>query len=89
MWLAQAVSFLIIGYTIFGVVFAIYFVSSGVNRVDSSAKGSTMGFRLIILPGAVLLWPLLLGRIVRGITDPPEERNAHRILARRARGQQE
>jgi len=47
-------------YLIFGVVFALAFVLFGVERVDATAHGSTPGFRLIIIPGAMLLWPILL-----------------------------
>jgi len=48
------------GYLIFGVVFAIAFVLLGIEKVDATAHGSTVGFRLIIIPGAILLWPVLL-----------------------------
>jgi len=49
-------------YAAIGILFAIVFVTIGVSRVDSVAKNSTIGFRLIVLPGAALLWPLLLKR---------------------------
>jgi len=49
-------------YAAVGVLFAIAFVIIGVSRVDPVAKNSTAGFRFIILPGAALLWPLLLRR---------------------------
>jgi len=47
-------------YLIPGVVFALGFVLFGVEKVDATAHGATPGFRLIIIPGAVLLWPILL-----------------------------
>jgi hypothetical protein len=49
-------------YAAVGVLFAVAFVIIGVSRVDPVAKNSTVGFRLIVLPGAALLWPLLLRR---------------------------
>jgi hypothetical protein len=49
-------------YAAIGVVFGIAFVMVGIGRVDPVAKDSTLGFRLIVLPGAALLWPLLLRR---------------------------
>ena len=43
-----------------GLVFAIVFVFNGVTKVDEAAHGSGIGFRLIIIPGTVVFWPLLL-----------------------------
>jgi len=39
-----------------------------VGRVEPSAKGGSIAFRLSILPGATLLWPLILVRTVRALT---------------------
>jgi len=64
-----------------GVIFALPFVIRGVDRVDPDARGSGWGFRLIIVPGVTLLWPLLVWRLLRR-AGPPEERNAHRDAAR-------
>ena len=47
-------------YLICGLVFAIFFVVKGITVVDEGARGTGIGFRIIILPGATLLWPLLL-----------------------------
>jgi hypothetical protein len=68
-------------YLAAGLVFALAFVTTGVQRVDPAARGAPWGFRLLILPGAAALWPLLLARWLRG-TPPPEEHNAHRDAAR-------
>ena len=65
-------------YTAVGAVFAVAFVTAGVQRVDPDAKGSGMVFRLLILPGSAALWPLLLRRWIRGDRDVPQERNPHR-----------
>jgi len=53
-------------YVAAGVLFAMPFVLRGVNRIDPVAGQSSRGFRLIILPGVVALWPLLLRRWLRG-----------------------
>jgi len=69
-----------------GLAFAIPFVWNGVGRVDPAAREATWGFRLIVLPAAVALWPLLLGRWRRaasGAPVPPVEKNAHRRAAER------
>ena len=47
-------------YAVAGLMFSVAFVSFGVQRVDAAARGAGAGFRLLILPGAAALWPLLL-----------------------------
>jgi hypothetical protein len=64
-------------YAGLGLVFAIAFVTIGVQRLDSEAKGSGIAFRLLILPGVAALWPMFLYRWTRGMTEPPLEKNPH------------
>ncbi len=64
-----------------GLLFALAFVIGGVQRVDPSARGAGWGFRLLILPGASLFWPLLAIRWAVGSMHPPGELNAHRRRA--------
>lgn len=52
-------------YAAMGVVFAVAFMLWGVVRIDSAAKGGSLGFRLMILSGVILLWPVLLMRWLR------------------------
>ncbi len=47
-------------YAMLGAIFAIAFVARGIGSVDPVAKDSSVGFRLIVFPGVVALWPLLL-----------------------------
>ncbi|MFN7936582.1 MAG: hypothetical protein U0R19_24885 [Bryobacteraceae bacterium] len=49
-------------YTAAGVVFAAVFMWRGADRVDAGAHGAGLGFRLLIAPGCVALWPLLAVR---------------------------
>lgn len=56
---------LLAAYVIAGVLFAAAFVSTGVGRVDPQAKGSGVGFRLLIFPGVAAFWPMLLRRWLR------------------------
>jgi len=52
---------LIVGlYLAAGLVFAVPFAIKGVTRIDENAVGSKWGFRLIIIPGSIVFWPLLL-----------------------------
>ncbi|MDJ0864966.1 MAG: hypothetical protein QNK03_02585 [Myxococcota bacterium] len=68
-------------YLALGAAFALAFALFGVQRVDPTARHGSIGFRLVILPGVALLWPLLALRWWRG-AGPPAECNAHRIAAR-------
>ncbi len=70
-------------YLAVGLLFAVPFVVAGAGRIDPAARKGTIGFRLLILPGSIALWPVLAWRWLRGIEAPPEERNAHRDAARR------
>ena len=65
-------------YAALGVIFALPFVAAGVQRIDSQAKGSGLGFRVLIFPGTVAFWPLLLHRWMRPGPDPAVEQNSHR-----------
>lgn len=70
------------GYAAVGAIFSVSFAAVGVTRLDPAARGSSLGFRLLILPGVTAFWPLLLRRWLRGDVTPPRERNAHRRAAR-------
>ncbi len=61
---------LLAAYAVAGLVFALAFVVSGVQRVDAGARSATWGFRLLILPGAAAFWPLLLMRWWRAVSRP-------------------
>ena len=52
-------------YLFAGFVFAIFFLTKGVEKLDEAAHGSGWGFRLIIFPGTVALWPILLKKWIR------------------------
>jgi hypothetical protein len=66
-------------YAGLGLVFALPFVGLGVQRLDSEARGSGVGFRLLILPGVAAFWPMFLYRWRRGIMESPVEKNPHRL----------
>jgi membrane protein implicated in regulation of membrane protease activity len=69
-------------YAMIGLVFAIAFIIIGIGRIDPAAKGSPLTFRLLILPGVAVLWPVLLKRWLGGQSHPPDETNSHRQAAR-------
>ena len=47
-------------YLLMGVLFVIPFLIKGLNKVDEGAHGSTFGFKIIIIPGVIVFWPVLL-----------------------------
>jgi hypothetical protein len=64
--LAELFVGLLSAYGLLGLLFGVCFVTVGVSRLDPMARGTGPGFRLLILPGAAVLWPWLLYRWVRG-----------------------
>lgn len=52
--------YLIMVYLILGIVFALWFITRLVYKVDEGAMDAPWSFKLIIFPGCVVLWPLLL-----------------------------
>ena len=71
-------------YSAAGLLFAAAFVFRGVQRIDSEAQGAGVGFRVLIIPGVVALWPLFVSRWLRQVTEPPLEKNSHRLAANRS-----
>jgi len=47
-------------YLFAGALFTIFFLLKGIKKVDYDSHGSSWGFYLIIVPGCIMLWPLLL-----------------------------
>jgi hypothetical protein len=59
MIVAEIILLVALAYVGCGVALGVPFVLSGVNRVDEAARGAPLGFRLLILPGTIALWPLM------------------------------
>ena len=68
-------------YFIAGLIFAVLFSLFGVQRTDPGAQGFAPFFRLIIIPGVSIFWPLFALRLVRGKQHPIEQ-TAHRQAAK-------
>ena len=68
-------------YLLLGLFFAVPFAFRGARVIDPAAAEGTKGFKLLIIPGAMVFWPLLLKRWMKK-EGPPEERSAHRKGAR-------
>lgn len=78
MVVTQIITWLLGLYVAVGIVFALFFVTVGAGRIDPSVPQSTRRFRVMIVPGVIALWLLLLWRLWQGVPHPPIERNAHR-----------
>lgn len=79
--IARGFLWLLAGYAALGLGFAVAFAAFGAARIDPNARHASVGFRLLVLPGATALWPVLLRRWLSGAQ--PIERNAHRQAAAR------
>jgi hypothetical protein len=69
-------------YLVCGLAFTVPFALAGIKQIDSHAAHGSWGFRLLIIPGTIAFWPMLLRRWASGAKEPPEENNAHRCAAR-------
>lgn len=49
-------------YLAVGLVVGLWFVLVGVRRVDQAANAAPLRVRLLFLPGAAGLWPLVMAR---------------------------
>ncbi len=52
-------------YLVIGLIFGIYFIIYGAQKLDDGVSGSPWHFKLILLPGSILLWLVLLIKLVR------------------------
>jgi hypothetical protein len=65
-------------YLAIGMFVALIVVTRGLARIDHETQGAGIGFRAIIFPGVVALWPVLLRRMIRGGGEPPLQKDPHR-----------
>lgn len=63
-------------YLALGAVIALPFAVF-VGRLEPSAVGGSIGFRLLLLPGATILWPLVLVRALRRATPATARVSGH------------
>jgi hypothetical protein len=67
MQIVQSLSGCLLVYLSCGLVFGSAFVTIGVGRVDFAARGTSVLFRLLILPATVVLWPLLATKWIKAL----------------------
>jgi hypothetical protein len=74
-----AIPLAILAYLVIGLIFAVPFAFVGAKKIDPAAVEGSFCFRLLIIPGSVVFWPLLLKRWLKG--EHPVEKSAHRSAA--------
>lgn len=59
-------------YALLGLLIGLVFIFGGAGRIDPAAKGKGLPFRvrLLILPGIIGLWPLMLTKLMTQ-KEPP------------------
>jgi len=63
--LVQILLIIVAIYLACGFVFMIPFIIKGVDVIDEGAHGSSIGFRIIIIPGAIVFWVVLLRKWIK------------------------
>ena len=59
MIVAEGILFVWLAYSVCGLAVGVPFVLRGADHVDAATRGASIGFRLLILPGTVALWPII------------------------------
>ena len=53
-------------YLLFGVLFSVYFYARAGIKIDQGVKDTPWHFKLMIFPGVVLFWVVLLRKFLKG-----------------------
>ena len=67
---------LFLAYVGLGVLFGLWFLFGGHRRVDATSADAAWYTRLLWLPGAVLLWPLLIRKALPAAKDAGPQEDA-------------
>jgi hypothetical protein len=63
--LALILTYIILLYLDIVLLFGIYFFIRGAAQIDKQIKNSPWTLRLLLVPGAIGLWPLLFLKLVK------------------------
>ena len=66
----ESILLLAAGYLAIGLLFGVFFAVRGVQLLDPVANSSPITFRLLMVPGATALWPLLLVQLLKRKSEP-------------------
>jgi hypothetical protein len=63
--MVQVILIIVLIYLLLGMLFVIPFLVKGLTKVDEGAHGGSIGFKIIIIPGVIAFWPMLLNKWMR------------------------
>ncbi len=71
-------------YLLVGSVVAVLFFSRWIKVIDPTAVGGSKGFKLLVAPGVIAIWPVILGMVFRqraggGVDGAEALRRNHRF----------
>lgn len=49
-------------YLLLGLIFSVVFIIKGIHKIDDTAASTGLGFKLILIPGITVFWPVLLNK---------------------------
>ncbi len=52
-------------YVLAGVLFGLYFIFGGAVRLDPLLRNSKKRVRILLIPGCIAVWPLLLLKLIK------------------------
>jgi hypothetical protein len=81
--MVEVVLIIVAIYLLLGVLFVFPFLMKGLTKVDEGAHGGTIGFKIIIIPGVIVLWPVLLRKWIK--TDKKKNITAKTLRMRKGR----
>lgn len=64
----EFISLAIDGFFIYlgiGLLFSLWFVLAGAKKIDEGVAATPFHFKLILIPGSILIWPVLLVKILK------------------------
>ena len=76
--IAAVIEMVVLVYLILGLLLALPLAMVGIRRIDPAAESSTIGFRVLVIPSCVILWPWFLVQLLERRRQPPVEKNRHR-----------
>lgn len=56
---------IVLVYLVLGLIFSIFFLWRGINKVDEGAEGSSFVFKLLIIPGMLVFWTFFLYKWIK------------------------
>ena len=69
MTIVTIIFYIVAVYLAMGFLFMIPFIIKGINKIDEGAHGGSIGFRIIIIPGVIVFWIVLLNKWIKAKHD--------------------